>query len=96
MYCLELLEYIQLVWPSTRDVSRCPQDHSYRVRQFFSYNVLPYCLRTVVVYSPVYSVYTASCTHNRPPQGQQSPHSAPCDMVSYFPACFTAVYMLTA
>ncbi len=25
MYCPELLEYIRLVWPSTRDVSRCPQ-----------------------------------------------------------------------
>ncbi len=25
MYCVELLEYIRLVWPSTRDVSRCPQ-----------------------------------------------------------------------
>jgi hypothetical protein len=25
MYYVELLEYIRLVWPSTRDVSRCPQ-----------------------------------------------------------------------
>jgi hypothetical protein len=25
MYCPVLLEYIRLVWPSTRDVGRCPQ-----------------------------------------------------------------------
>jgi hypothetical protein len=43
---------------------------------------------TVVVNSPVNSVYTAPCTHNKPPPRQYSPLSAPSDIfVSYLTIC---------
>ncbi len=49
----------------------------------FSYSVSTYCLKTVVVYSPVYPEYSTPrpvCTHNRPPPRQYSSHSAPSDI----------------
>jgi hypothetical protein len=58
------------------------------VRSIFSCGTSPYCLRTVVVYSPVYSVYTAPCTHNRPLLLQYSPRSAPSDILFHLSGSF--------